>query len=67
MRVQMKLGDGLKSEFTGSSAFGTEFRGYRATGMLDNKRVRIVCQCPADQWETLKPVFDKVISSLDGK
>jgi len=37
---------------------------FRATVLSRDKRVRIVCQCPEAEWQTLKPVFDKVIESV---
>lgn len=62
--VKTGFGDSRKSEFTGSGSFGGSIRGYRATALGRDKRVRIVCQCPEAEWETLKPVFDKVIESV---
>jgi hypothetical protein len=60
-----KLGGGVKSEFTGAYTFGGDMRGYRATTMNDDKRIRVICRCPAEEWDTLKPVFDLVIASVD--
>jgi hypothetical protein len=60
-----KLGNGLKSEFTGTYSFGGDFHGYRATTMNDDKRIRILCRCPADEWNSLKPAFDRAIASVD--
>ena len=41
--------------------FGGAIRGYRATALTHDKRVRIVCQCPEAEWQALKPAFDKVM------
>jgi hypothetical protein len=62
--AETKLGNGVKSEFTGTYSFGGDFRGYRATSMNTDKRIRVVCQCPVEEWESLKPVFDLVIASV---
>jgi hypothetical protein len=59
-----KLGNGVKSEFTGTSSFGGNIHGYRATTMNEDKRIRVICQCPEDEWQSLKPVFDQVILSV---
>jgi hypothetical protein len=63
-RVNTALGDGWQSEFTAAGSFGSEMRGIRATTVNKDKRIRIICQCPKDEWEKLKPVFDKVIASV---
>ncbi|MBN2577967.1 MAG: hypothetical protein JXB10_03170 [Pirellulales bacterium] len=62
--VQTRAGKGLQSEFTGENAFGTALHGYRATAVVNDKRVQIICQCPETEWNTLKPVFDTVIASV---
>jgi hypothetical protein len=63
-QAKTNLGNGLKSEFTGTYSFGGNFHGYRATSINNNKRIRVVCQCPAGEWSNLKPVFNTVIASL---
>ena len=62
--VQTGLGEGRKSEFQGKSAFGAETRGYRVTTLSRDYRIRVVCKCPASEWDALRPAFDKVIESL---
>jgi hypothetical protein len=62
--VKTGLGSARKSEFTGSATFGGGIHGYRATALTLDKRVRVLCQCPESEWQTLKPVFDKVIESV---
>ncbi|MBN2578340.1 MAG: hypothetical protein JXB10_05055 [Pirellulales bacterium] len=58
------LGDGRKSEYTGSSTFGGKKHGYRATALARDYQIRVICECPESEWESLKPAFDKVIESL---
>ena len=41
--VQTGLGEGWKSEFHGSNAFGAETRGYRVTTLSRDYRIRVVC------------------------
>ena len=41
-----------------------DLRLCRATLLANDKRITILCQCDATDWETLKPAFDKVIESL---
>jgi hypothetical protein len=62
--VKTAMGEGRRSEFKGSSAFGGETRGCRVTTLSNDYRLRVVCKCPAAEWDALKPVFDKVIESL---
>jgi hypothetical protein len=59
-----KLGNGVKSEFAGADSFGNNLRGYRATSMNNDKRIRVVCRCPEEEWNSLKPAFDLVIESV---
>jgi hypothetical protein len=62
--VKTGCGTGRVSEFTGSAMFGGAIHGYRATALTRDKRLKIVCQCSEAEWESLKPVFDKVIASV---
>jgi hypothetical protein len=62
--VQTKMGEGRKSEFAGKTTFGSPIHGYRATVLSINHRIRVVCQCPQAEWETLKPAFDICIESV---
>jgi hypothetical protein len=62
--VETGLGQVLKSEFTSTPEASSPIRGYRATAVRDDKRIKITCTCPAGEWDKLKPVFDKVIGSL---
>jgi hypothetical protein len=62
-QVATGLGDARQSEFQGAEAFGVS-RGYRVTALARDYRVRVVCRCPAAEWDALKPAFDKIIRSL---
>jgi hypothetical protein len=62
--IKTGLGDARRSEFTTSGAFGGTIRGYRATMLSLDKRVRVVCQCSESDWENLQPAFDRVIVSV---
>lgn len=59
-----QLGDGRKSVFKSKGSFGSAMRGYRATALTNNRGLRIICICPAKNWETLQPAFDKILASL---
>ncbi len=62
--IQTGFGDTRKSEFTCSGTFGGTTHGYLVTALGLDKRIRVICTCPESNWETLKPAFDQVISSL---
>lgn len=61
--LETGLGEVHRSEFASAGGSGG-LRGYRATAVNGDQRIQIVCSCPAAEWDTLKPVFDKVIGSL---
>jgi len=63
-KIDTKLGEGRKAEFTGSNTFGGKMHGVRLTILSHDRRITVVCQCPEKNWETLKPAFDEVIDSL---
>jgi hypothetical protein len=62
--LDVSLGPARQSEFTASSAFGTGLHGYRVTVLGHDKRVVVFAVCPEDDWQALRPAFDKVIGSL---
>ena len=62
--IQAKVGEGRIAEFTAAGSFGGKIRGYRATALTRDRRVTVICTCPEKDWETLKPAFTRVISSL---
>jgi hypothetical protein len=62
--VNTGFGDARKSEYTGSKTFGGDIHGYRATTLGRDLEIRVICECSEDQWNALKPIFDKVIESV---
>ena len=64
MKIQTGLGEGQKSEFHGANAFGAETHGYRVTTLSRDYRIRVVCKCPASEWDALQPAFNKVVESV---
>ena len=63
--IKTELGEGRKSEFTATTAFGGKSRGFRVTVLAHDDRVTVIAHCPEKNWDALKPAFDKVIDSLD--
>lgn len=59
------LGEGRMSEFTGKRGLRSEIRGCRGTALSRDKRVVVICTCPASNWKALQPAFKKVVESLD--
>lgn len=59
------LGPARMSEFTFNSTFGSLMRGYRISIIGFDRGVNVYCTCPDSQWKTLKPVFDKVLASIE--
>jgi len=58
------MGEGRRSMFTADQTFGGKTFGYRATLLTGDRRITVLCTCPGGNWTTLKPAFEKVISSL---
>jgi hypothetical protein len=58
------LGEGRRSTFIASQPMVGKIFGYRATLLSGDRRITVVCTCPATNWQTLKPAFEKVIASL---
>jgi hypothetical protein len=58
------LGEGRRSTFTAEQTLGGKVYGYRATLLGGDRRITVVCSCPATNWQTLKPAFEKVVNSL---
>jgi hypothetical protein len=63
-KLDHKLGDALVAEFTAKPLFGGAIRGYHATVLHEFHQFTIVCLCRESEWETLKPAFEHVISTL---
>lgn len=58
------LGEGRRSTFIASGQLGGKVYGYRATLLSGDRRITVLCSCPATNWQTLKPAFETVINSL---
>jgi len=58
------LGEGRRSTFIADGSLGGKLYGYRATYLGGDRRITVICVCPATNWTTLKPAFEKVIDSL---
>jgi len=58
------LGEGRKAIFIADQTLGGKTYGYRATLLSGDRRITIITTCPATNWQTLKPAFDKVVASL---
>jgi len=58
------LGEGRRSTFIAAQSLDGKLYGYRATLLSGDRRISIVCSCPATNWQTLKPAFDQVVASL---
>jgi hypothetical protein len=58
------MGEGRRSVFIASQTFGGKVFGYRATLLSGDRRITVICFCPAANWQALKPGFEKVIASL---
>lgn len=63
--IDVKLGPARISEFTAATTFGTFLHGYRATILAHDKRATVYAVCTENEWSDLKPVFDKVIESME--
>ncbi|MFO0954485.1 MAG: hypothetical protein U0835_25660 [Isosphaeraceae bacterium] len=62
--VTCGLGEARRSTFIATGALGGKVYGYRATALSNDRRITVVCTCPASNWQALKPAFEKVIASL---
>ena len=62
--VQSGMGEGRRSTFIANGSIGGKVYGYRATYLSGDRRITVVCSCPATNWKALKPAFEKVIVSL---
>jgi hypothetical protein len=60
------FGEGQISDFTATEGiFGTEVRGCRATVLNPLRQFTVTCKCPPPLFQDAKPVFEKVISTLN--
>lgn len=58
------LGEGRRSTFLADGALGGKTYGYRATYLSGDRRITVLCTCPATNWQALKPAFERVVTSL---
>jgi hypothetical protein len=59
------FGETWKSEFTAKGGFREgEIRGIRATMLTTQKRIKFIATCRVQDWDKLKPGFEKMLSSL---
>jgi hypothetical protein len=58
------IGEGRRSVFTADQTLGGKIFGYRATLLSGDRRITVVCTCPATNWQALKAGFERVIESL---
>jgi len=58
------IGEGRRSIFIADQTLGGKIFGYRGTLLTGDRRITVVCSCPATNWKPLKPAFEKVIESL---
>ncbi len=60
------FGEGQLSDFTATEGiFGTEVRGCRATVLNPLRQFTVTCKCPPSLFQDAKPVFEKVISTMN--
>ena len=62
--VKSGFGDGRRSTFIAAESLGGKVYGYRATFLAHDRRITVVCRCPAPNWHVLKPGFEKVLASV---
>jgi hypothetical protein len=58
------LGEGARSIFIADGSLGGKLYGYRATLLAGDRRVTVICTCPATNWKELKPAFERITASL---
>ncbi len=58
------LGEGRKGIWIADQSLGGKIYGYRATLLTGDRRITVLTFCPAPNWQTLKPAFDKFILGL---
>jgi hypothetical protein len=60
------LGEARVSEWTGKGGtFGnSKMHGLRATILSGERRTRVTCSCPEEDWNTLRPAFSTVLRSI---
>ena len=61
--LQSKVGEGRYSEFTGKDG-NRAVHGFRVTILGGDKRYSVRADCTESDWNTLKPVYQKIIASI---
>ena len=62
-----EAGEGISATYTSSGplvGFGGPVHGYYVAIAGSDKAFTIICECRQSDWNTLKPVFDRVVGSL---
>jgi hypothetical protein len=62
--IKAGVGVGRRSTFIADQTLGGKLYGYRATFLGNDRRLTVLCTCPATNWQALKPAFEKVIASV---
>ena len=63
-KIETGFGDTRVSEFTASGSFGSKIRGMRASMLGMNLQFTVICDCPEEDWDVCKAIFDRVIKSM---
>lgn len=63
-KIETGFGDTRVSEFTASGSFGSKIRGMRASMLGLDLQFTVICDCPEDDWDVCKPIFERAIKSM---
>jgi hypothetical protein len=58
------FGEGRRSTFIADGGLGGKTYGYRATLLANDRRITVICSCPSNNFQALKPAFERVIASV---
>ena len=58
------MGEGRRSIFIADQSLGGKIYGYRATFLAGDRRITVICSCPATNWKELKLAYETVTESL---
>jgi hypothetical protein len=64
VKIETGFGDTRMSEFTASGSWGSKMRGIRASMLGLNLQYTVICDCPEEDWEVCRPVFERIIKSM---
>lgn len=59
VKIETGFGDTRISEFTASDT-----KGVRASMLGLNLQYTVICDCPKEDWEVCRPIFEKVVKSM---